>query len=260
MLKNKVLIIIVLGFLIPQVTFASWWNPFSWFTQEPKQEIKQATTTATFQINDLPTIPKPSTNTKSKKTSIVDQSSNFIKEISQPKQDKVVQPSTFTTADGSVVDSNGNILSKSQQSVVQTPIANSTLCNGIYYSTCSIGNDLVCPTNGGKAYCQISQQQEQTNKAQTLAYLQSQLQMYQNELIPIQDEAQNYQNQWNNAGCSNISQFLTQATGEQGQQALQKSSNCAAISQAKLSTTQQMTPIYDAIKVIQQKIFYLRGY
>jgi hypothetical protein len=34
----------------------------------------------------------------------------------------------------------------------QTPRA--ILCNGAYYSSCGIGIDFVCPTGGGKAYCQ----------------------------------------------------------------------------------------------------------
>lgn len=40
MLKNKVLIVVVLGFLIPQVTFASWWNPTTWFKSG---RVKQTT-------------------------------------------------------------------------------------------------------------------------------------------------------------------------------------------------------------------------
>ena len=48
-----------------------------------------------------------------------------------------------------------------------TPPPNSTLCNGVYYSSCATGNDLVCPGDGGKAYCQsISQQAPQQTQSQ----------------------------------------------------------------------------------------------
>jgi hypothetical protein len=34
------------------------------------------------------------------------------------------------------------------------PVLDGTLCNGIRYSSCEIGSDLVCPSNGQAAYCQ----------------------------------------------------------------------------------------------------------
>ncbi|MDE2079600.1 MAG: hypothetical protein KGI73_04425, partial [Patescibacteria group bacterium] len=52
-------------------------------------------------------------------------------------------------------DTTSNTTTKSSISAPtsQTP-PNSTLCSGTYYSQCSTGQDFVCPSNGGKAYCQ----------------------------------------------------------------------------------------------------------
>lgn len=42
MLKNKILTsLFVFGFLMPQITFASWWNPMTWTWFKPKAVIKQ---------------------------------------------------------------------------------------------------------------------------------------------------------------------------------------------------------------------------
>lgn len=64
----------------------------------------------------------------------------------------------------------------SQQAVISTPPANTTFCNGMYWSKCPDGQDFVCPQSG-KAYCQLNQQQQAQalQQAQTAKQKETQL-------------------------------------------------------------------------------------
>ncbi|HUD02857.1 MAG TPA: hypothetical protein VMR46_02445 [Candidatus Paceibacterota bacterium] len=51
--------------------------------------------------------------------------------------------------------------------VTPTAPSNTTLCNGTYYTNCPSGNTLVCPNNGGKAYCTSSTPTQQPTQKVT---------------------------------------------------------------------------------------------
>lgn len=113
-------------FIVPQIALAAWWNPLSWsiwdiFKTNTHQEIQVATTT--------PTTPAP-----------------------QVKQTKVNTNTGANTKAGVETTPKNNTV-KTTDAPASVP-ANSTLCNGTYYSSCAAGSDLVCPSNGGAAYCQ----------------------------------------------------------------------------------------------------------
>ena len=143
-MKNyqKLFTVMVLGMLIiPQVTFAAWWNPTSWgifsflFHPQPQVEtiipvasstniatdvssstmVSNATTTATTTENLAPVVTVPVKKTAKKTVS--------VPPVQTPQQ------------------------------VQQT----GTLCNGSYWKECPVGQNLICPANGN-AYCQPIQQ------------------------------------------------------------------------------------------------------
>jgi hypothetical protein len=274
-MKKILLSVFVLSILVPNLVFASWWNPFSWFTKQPKSE-------QTNPINNKPIMVSTDTTTP---TTTPKQTANSSKKITKTdtqicvekygahtyatknKNDGVdclcennydwngkkcilIPPKTTLTPVTQTPPTSNTAVSQQQTTNIQlpppTPIG--TLCNGKYYSSCSTGNDFICPSSGGVAFCQPSQSQK-------LATLQAQLQMYQNALIPINKEIQKYQNEYNSLQCSSFT--VSRALGEQGQANLLKSQNCLAISQAENSAIQQKTPILNQISYIQQQIFNL---
>ena len=123
--KNLFAVAIMIVFVVPQIALAAWWNPLSWniwsgFKTTSHSEIQVATTT--------PTTP---TATSAKKTNVnanVKATTNAKTSVESTQNDNIVKATSAP--------------------------ANSTLCNGTYYSACAAGNDLVCPSNGGAAYCQ----------------------------------------------------------------------------------------------------------
>jgi hypothetical protein len=274
---GSLLLIII---LIPQITFASWWNPFSWFTKQPQAEqttpatnkpiiIKTDTTTPI-------TTPKSATSSAKKITKTDNQLcveqfglhnySTGVKNANggltcqcennytwTGKQCILTPPKTIPTPVTQNPPTLNTAVSQQQNTNISPPLPTpaGTLCNGKYYSSCSTGNDFICPSSGGEAFCQPSQ-------GQKLAVLQAQLQMYQNELVPVDAEIQKYQNQYNQQ-CSNTSGIWTsRALGEQGQENILQASQCASLSQALLSATQQKTPILNQINYIQQQISNLQ--
>lgn len=123
MKKHQVLLaILIISFILPNISLASWWNPFSWFDRPIKTEVKPLENPTDFSKYLATTT--ASTTSKSTK--------NFEKKEDKPTT--VVNTSYIPT-------------------VQNIQPANTTLCNGIYYTNCLSGTNLICP-NTGKAYCQ----------------------------------------------------------------------------------------------------------
>jgi len=113
--------------------------------------------------------PSPNTSNATTTTKIEVQATTTVdieaeaKKASEEELNKQKSEKAFTPAKSSTSQSETTPPPKSI-----TPPSNSTLCNGVYYSSCAIGNDLVCPGDGGKAYCQsISQQVPQQTQSQS---------------------------------------------------------------------------------------------
>lgn len=50
-MKKTLIGLALIGFLIPQITFAAWWNPLTWFKKQPKVEAKiEMVATSTISI------------------------------------------------------------------------------------------------------------------------------------------------------------------------------------------------------------------
>ncbi|MCL4403912.1 hypothetical protein M1432_00995 [Patescibacteria group bacterium] len=90
---------------------------------------------------------------------------------------------------------------------VPTPPPNTTPCNGSYYTACPAGEDFRCPTNGGGAYCQPSQQQlEAQAAAEAQMRYQTQYQAVQEKIQPLQSQLSGLQSQTNQM-CSGNGSF-----------------------------------------------------
>lgn len=146
-----------------------------------------------------------------------------------------------------------------QQPIVPT---NSTLCNGAYYSSCSTGNDFVCPVNGGTAYCQPSQQQidieaqaraeaqrqadlkqqadQQAANNQAQARYQTQYQSVQAKISPLQAQYDALKAIFLSQECSGF------AGGEQGIKCLLASSQAGDVSEYENAIQNDfITPVTD---------------
>lgn len=150
-MKKYALFLLAIVF-VPSIAFASWWNPFTWFTKNTALS-NHSSVQSEISIDKLGNINSPE---KTIQTKIL------------PK--KTARKSTPTVITEQVV------LPPPQQkdnvptaSAITTPPPNTTLCNGIYYNPCFAGQDFICPSNGN-GYCQLSQQQqEQLQQAQLVA-------------------------------------------------------------------------------------------
>ncbi len=125
--KNLFAVGAVMIFVIPQVAFAAWWNPLSWYIFSPF-------------TNRVSTFFTPN-NTPNNVSPLATSTTGNVK----------ISPQTVPTNKGQSVST------KTEAAVPK----NSTLCNGTYYSSCPSGSDFVCPGDGGKAYCQSKTQQAQ---------------------------------------------------------------------------------------------------
>ena len=144
-MKNyqKIFTVIVLGMLIiPQVTFAAWWNPTSWsifsflFHPQPQVETIIPATSSTNMATDVSSSSTAVSNATTTATTT---------EISIPIVTVPVKKTVKKTA---------------PVPPVQTPQQvqpSGTLCNGTYWKECPAGQNLICPSNGN-AYCQSPQQ------------------------------------------------------------------------------------------------------
>jgi hypothetical protein len=115
-------------FLFPAIALASWWNPlswtiFSWVFQSPAPtvQVQSTTTSSTTSENILPIL------------------ENQTSVSTTDTQSETTPPPAPT---------------KPKVTVTAPIVPKGTLCNGLYYSDCSSGDYLVCPTDGEKASCQ----------------------------------------------------------------------------------------------------------
>jgi hypothetical protein len=173
--------------LLPQVTFASWWDPLSWsiFHGPVKtiqiQQAQVATTTTKASITPIITkTNSTSTPTKivNKKVPQINQGTNTFTEPSQPVSWADLEKKNFaeaiprTRAGGTSLIINNNTgerryyryengtwirkdtLAETLPSYQSPP--NTILCNGTYWSACPAGQEFMCTTDGiKKPYCQI---------------------------------------------------------------------------------------------------------
>ena len=131
--------IVFVMLVLPQITFAAWWNPSSWglfsfIFGHQQQEQLVSTTTQNQTHTDL------STTT----LMIVSESTTAVATTSAPAKKKIVLP---------------------PKAEIQTPRSTEpvgVLCNGTYWNACPAGQNLVCPQSGD-ASCQVPQTPLQTN-------------------------------------------------------------------------------------------------
>ncbi len=129
MKKYYTLLLLIL--FIPSLVFASWWNPFTWFSAKTSvpsysapQRVVATSTTITLSYRKI--LPKKSVP-KVISPNVLNQT------VTPPPTHPVVVPP------------------------VSAPPSNSILCNGTYYTACLPGQGFVCPQSG-TAYCQVPQQ------------------------------------------------------------------------------------------------------
>lgn len=148
--------------ILPNIAFASWWNPFTWFKSKkvesaPAVVEPQATNPS---AQKKITVPAPDTSVSKKKETPKAKATPVIKTEPTPQ----IAPSPTPSAP-----------------------PNTTLCNGTYWNACQSGQDFVCPASGN-AYCQIPQQTyPQANPYQQQTENQA-IQQVQAETALIQDK------------------------------------------------------------------------
>lgn len=130
---------------VPQFALASWWNPFTWFSKnEPTVVSPHISIQQQVGDNKSGTIDLVASSTATSTT--INTTENISTPTPTKKTPHPVQIKSMITPQVSV-----------QAPVVTAPPTNTTLCNGVTYSSCPVNSDLVCPSNAGKAYCQPSQ-------------------------------------------------------------------------------------------------------
>lgn len=157
--STKIISVIVFTmFVIPQVAFAAWWNPFTWnipiFNRVPKAQVQQvwgATTTSNnnaetatppkkevVKSKTTPSVSTPSTNKKINAISVVALSNAQI--IKKVKPAVVYIETDAGTGSGMVISSDGFILTNAH--VVQdSTTAKITLSSGSTYTASIVGRD-----------------------------------------------------------------------------------------------------------------------
>src|SRR3989344_1615759 len=134
-MKKYFLIIILIILVIPSVTFASWWNPFTWKVPVKNNSPQTAparlatTTQAKSEIEEL----KNQLKLESEKRQELEKKIQTTKESPKTKTQTVspqpstsvqkpVEQKTFTTPSGSVIDSSGNVISTPKIDQTQTTV------------------------------------------------------------------------------------------------------------------------------------------
>ncbi len=158
-IATQIIYPLIIIMVFPSVSFAAWWNPFSWIGRRPapvsapiikSQPIEASATVAPTRKKE--SLPKAVDAAPVKSVKAV------IKE--QKKSD--VSPAQALGA-------MALITVPASQPHAMVPIVPAapigTLCNGTYYTKCPDSQDFVCPS-AGSAYCQLPpQQQLQQNSA-----------------------------------------------------------------------------------------------
>ena len=194
-------------FFVPQVAFAAWWNPFtwdfsSWFKKPPAQEQSIASSTSvvaktaqTVSATIVKATVKTTTqNTSTQKTSptntpVVPAGTlcNGTYYSDCPAGQELICPTDGEKASCQPLPNVVPTDTPQQTPSAPTIPANSKLCNGSYYTSCSAGSAFICPSGGGAAYCQATnpvvqqttqptQQSTQNTQSQAQQALQAQQQ------------------------------------------------------------------------------------
>ena len=207
-MKNKISIIILLFTIaIPQIVFASWWNPFfvvysKWFNSRSPQiqittEVKTAPTSTIFYVKSNNTRVRLCPSVECKIMGYYNQGNTFT--LTSNTHDSLPEWIVFNFANNSSGTSTGYIhkstLSdkpiektkpqadsftpyKTEPQKIPTPNTNSdwmpliNLCHGKYYPSCSVGQKFYCPAGLlGDGYCVALVQQQintQTDQSNTI--------------------------------------------------------------------------------------------
>ncbi len=145
--------------LIPQVTFASWWNPFTWniFGGTVKTQVQQigvATTTVKIANQDFATSTKKISNVN-KNHQFTKKTSNFV--IATTTTNSNISTTTVAASSISIETNSTSTIqtqSNTQSTTTIAEVQNTVLCNGSNYSpVCPTGQHFFCPTNGSTAQC-----------------------------------------------------------------------------------------------------------
>ncbi|MDO8569840.1 MAG: trypsin-like peptidase domain-containing protein [bacterium] len=149
---------ITLAILIPQVTFAAWWNPFTWnipfFNKAPKAQIQQvqliqnATTTPNINAKTSDTTKKEAAKPSAAPLISINKTTNKISAttLSNSQIIKKVKPAVVYietdagTGSGMIISSDGFILTNAHV-VVNSTTANITLSSGNIYLASVVGRD-----------------------------------------------------------------------------------------------------------------------
>lgn len=127
MKKNIGIVVIAITLIVPQVAFASWWNPVSWsmfsylFGNTSPQVLNPTATNTNLSSS--------STSATTTKSTTLNKQSKSTKEAIKPVKTEKEQPK-------------------------------GTLCNGVYWSACPVDQKFVCPKSGD-AICEISKTDQQ---------------------------------------------------------------------------------------------------
>lgn len=184
---KKLLPLLVLALIIPQVALAAWWNPTTWKvfkkTDSKTQILENRVKELENKLANTPTSTpstQPPTSKPDSKTSV----SNTPSQPTQPKKSNVVEP-TQTQVDTNLFYCNGKsyrdkcpygknpfcsvegagCYSDTEINAIQS---GTTYCNGKYYASCPSGTSLSCPANGGAGVCLKTQQQRENDAYQTV--------------------------------------------------------------------------------------------
>jgi len=175
-MKRSTLPILVIVLLVPNLVFAAWWNPFTWFKQDSnsdKQQVQQTLVKYQEPVN----YSQPTSKTfyvQADNTRVHDCASLSCKVIANyPTNTEltlVYASATdlpdwvqFTFPDSNGATTTGYIKSTmlgENRVVIQKVVPTGTLCNGDYYNQCPSGQNFVCPSTG-KAYCDTPKTNDQ---------------------------------------------------------------------------------------------------
>lgn len=191
--KNRwVSVILISGLLgiliVPQVAFASWWNPFTWgsaiwemISSEPS-EAKDQKSVQKENVENLPPMP-PVVIKPNSRAVVVPPVTQSKQQVTNPPVATVetwqeLEAKDFVSADvkgwtTQIITNASGEKRYYRKEGTQWVRVNSeadfstTLCNGVYWNACSTGQNFVCPATG-KAYCQPPQQQTPPAQSGTL--------------------------------------------------------------------------------------------
>lgn len=153
--KQAFVVLAVGMFIMPQIAFAAWWNPFTWnilnFNKAPKAQVQQvwgATTTSSSSVKAPATIKKetvkptatPSVSTKKTTNAISTATLSNSQIIKKVKPAVVYIETDAGTGSGMIISSDGFVLTNAH--VVQnSTTAKITLSSGNIYSASVVGRD-----------------------------------------------------------------------------------------------------------------------